>query len=144
MPHKSVIDTIRYNTYKTNRMNSQLTSVMQQLQVITEKLGNMDSRMSSMEEKMKKKIKVKTSDARDVSNIHIFPFKESDEFVKMAVINDEKGKKETYPVIEMMQMDFKKLANLMVYSEMLSVQCTDFTTSNSTAKFANGTYVLCN
>lgn len=126
------------------KMNEQL---MQQLQVITEKLGNMESRMTTMEERLKKKIKIKANGTRDISNIHIFPFKESDEFVKMAIINDEKNeknKKESYPVVEMMKMDFKKLANLMINSDMLSVQWSDFTNSNSTAKFANGSYVLCN
>ena len=125
-------------------MNAQLNTVMQQLQVITEKLGNMDTRMSSMEEKLKKKIKIKTKGTRDISNVHIFPFDESDEFVKMALIDEEKSKKETYPVVELLQMDFKKLANLMIHSDMLSVQWTEFTQSSSTAKFENNAYVLCN
>ena len=128
----------------SNNQATQMNNVLKQLQIITEKLGNMDTRMSSMEEKMKKKIKIKSKGTRDISNIHIFPFDESDEFVKMVILDDEKTKKESYPVVEMMQMDFKKLANLMIHSDMLSVQWTEFTPSNATAKFEKNNYVLCN
>jgi len=123
---------------------AELKLISQKLQVIIEKIADMDTRMSSMEEKMKKKIKIKAKGSRDINNVHIFPFDESDEFVKIAIIDDEKNKSATYPVVELLNMDFKKLANLMIHSDILSVQWTEFTPSSSTAKFEKNQYVLCN
>jgi hypothetical protein len=123
---------------------AELKSISQKLQVIIEKIADMDTRMSSMEEKMKKKIKIKAKGSRDINNVHIFPFDESDEFVKIAIIDEEKKASETYPVVELLNMDFKKLANLMIHSDILSVQWTEFTPSTSTAKYEKNQYVLCN
>ena len=121
-----------------------MEQVLEKLQLIFDKIGNLDSRMSGVEEKLQKKSKPKTKGARDISQVHIFPFDETDEFVKMAIIDENKKNKDCYPVVEFLQMDFTKLGNLMIHSDILSVQWSDFTPAKSVAKFENNQYVLCN
>jgi len=121
-----------------------METILEKLQLITDKISNLDDRMVSMEQKVQKKIKLpKTKNVKDISNVHIFPFDEASEFVKVVLIENDKKTSEFYPVVEFLKIDFQKLANLVVNSEVLSVQWSDFTHSESVAKFENNQYILC-
>ena len=117
---------------------------MEKLQLITDKIGSFEDRLVGLEGKLHKKAKVpKSKGTKDISNVHIFPFDEDSEFVKMALLGDKKHAKEFYPVIELLKMDFEKLAKLVVDSEILSVQWSDFNNTDSVAKYENNQLVLC-
>ena len=121
-----------------------MEEILEKLQLITDKISNLDDRMAMVEQKVQKKVKLpKTKNTKDINNVHIFPFDENSEFVKVALIEDDKKTNEFYPVIELLKIDFQKLANLVVNSEILSVQWSDFTNSDSVAKFENNQYILC-
>jgi hypothetical protein len=119
-----------------------LKEVSAQLQLIFNKMSALENRLGGLEEKMQKKTKLKTKGTRDVSKIHIFSYNPSDEFVKVALIDNNHMKKEVYPVIEFQQIDFKKLGNLILNQEMKSIQWTAFNTCESVAKYENNQFVL--
>ena len=98
-------------------------------------------RVAALEAKKKLKTINKVKQNKDIANTHIFPFTDKDEFVKMAIIEDENQDK--YQVIEMMRMDFFKLANLIATSGMSSIQWSDYHITNQTAEMKNNKIVIC-
>jgi len=119
-----------------------LKEVSAQLQLIFDKMSALESRLGGVEEKMQKKTKLKSKGTRDVSNIHIFPFDVADDFIKVALIDNNHMKKDSYPVIEFQQIDFKKLGNLILNQEMKSIQWTAFNTCDNIAKYENNQFIL--
>ena len=124
---------------------SKLNEILEKLNAMTDKLSEIDSRVSGVEIKLQKKNKLpsKSKTSKDVTQIHIFPFEENDEFVKIALIEDGQTNKEFYPVIELLKVDFEKLATLIIKSQTLSIQWKDFNMIDSVAKLENNKMILC-
>ena len=106
-------------------------------------MGNLETRLSGVEEKLQKRSKTKSKGSRDVNQIHIFPFDAADDFVKMALIDDSKKKNDCYPVIEFQMIDFKKLGNLILHNDMKYVEWEAFNSTKEVAKFENNELVIC-
>ena len=121
-----------------------MEEILEKLNLITDKMDSLEERIGQMEQKLQKKPKIiKSKKIKDINNVHIFPFDEASDFVKISLIDGDAKTNDVYPVIELMRMDFNKLAKLMINSEILSVQWSDFTTSESLAKIENNQMVLC-
>ena len=114
-----------------------MEDISAQLSLILDKISSFDTRLSGVEDKLQRKTKPKSKGTRDISQVHIFPFDVADDYVKMALIDDSQKKNEAYPVVEFLKLDFEKLGNLILHSEVLSLQWSDFNTSNQVAKYEN-------
>ena len=119
-----------------------MSQISEKLDAILDQLSNFGERLTEVEKKLQKKTIKKTKSEKNVSKVHIFPFEDDDEYVRMALIEDGQSEKEFYPVVEFLKMDFLQLANLIVQSQTLSTQWQTYDTTDLTAKMENNQMVL--